>query len=149
MRANDFGRLIRGITANMNSYIGFKIEKYGIKQGQLEYFLLIYNAPGINQLEIGRLKQVGKASVTKAIKILEDDGFIKRVADENDRRNTLCYVTDKGENIVNDLLGVTINVEQDMFKDFTHEDKTILFNYLMKLHQNSEVLVNKTSAGER
>lgn len=37
-------------------------------------------------------KNVGKASVTKAIKILEKEGFIKRVADEQDKRNINCIV---------------------------------------------------------
>lgn len=142
MEAKDFGKLIRGITSNVNYYIGSKIEPYGIKQGQFEYFLLIYSSPGINQLELGKMKNVGKASVTKALKILEEDGFITRVTDENDKRNTLCYVSEKGEAIVENLIRVKSSAENDMFIDFSEKDKQQLFSYLIKLLKNSENLVS-------
>lgn len=142
MKVNEFGVLIRGITSNVNIFISSKIEKYGIKQGQFEYFLLIYNTPGINQLEIARLKNVGKASVTKALKILEDDGFIKRVADEKDKRNTICFLSEKGEEIADELLRVKSNVESEIFEGFTDKDKNMFYNYLSKLYKNSEKIVS-------
>ena len=140
MDIKDFGKLIRGITSNVNFYISVKIEKYGIRQGQFEYFLLIYSNPGINQLDLARLKNVGKASVTKALKILEDHHFILRKTDEKDKRNTQCYITNKGEKIVDNLINVTLEAEDKLFKDFKNEDKLILYKYLSKMHDNSETL---------
>ncbi len=140
MKAIELGALIRGITSNVNLFISDKIEKFGIKHGQYEYFLLIYSIPGINQLELAKRKNVGKASVTKALKILEDDGFIKRVTDEKDKRNTLCFASIKGEEIVQELLDVRTNVEADIFNGFTEEDKVTFSNYLTKLYKNSQKL---------
>jgi len=136
MKANELGARIRGITSNVNLFIGSKIAKYGIKQGQYEYFLLIYSIPGINQLELAKMKNVGKASVTKALKILEEGQFIKRVTDEKDRRNTLCYLSENGKAIVHELLEVRTNVEDDIFEGFTEDDKNIFFNFLSKLYKN-------------
>ena len=141
MQIQDFGKLIRTITLNVNYYIGSEIKKYGINQGQFEYFLLIYSSPGINQLELARFKNVGKASVTKALKILEDDGFIRRETDVKDKRNTLCYITEKGKNIVDNLLHVKTNAEGELFKNFKGEDKEVFYKYLLLLHHNSEELV--------
>ncbi|MDF2523011.1 MAG: Transcriptional regulator, MarR family [Clostridiales bacterium] len=141
MEIKDFGKLIRGITSNVNYYISVEIEKYGIKRGQFEYFLLIYSSPGINQLELARLKNVGKASVTKALKILEEDGFILRETDERDKRNTLCYITEKGKRIVDNLIHVKTNAEEELFKDFKDEDKLVFYKYLSMIQHNSEVLV--------
>lgn len=141
MEAMDFGKMIRAITANTNNYIGAMIEKFGIRQGQFEYFLLIYGSPGINQNELARLKSVGKASVTKALKILEDDGFIRRVSDDMDKRNTRCYITGKGEVIVNDLLKIRAEAEKVIFDGFTEAGKAALCEHLFRLHQNSEQLV--------
>ncbi|MDF2891626.1 MAG: transcriptional regulator, TrmB [Clostridia bacterium] len=137
MVIKDYGKMLRSIIANVNNYIGSQVEKYGIKQGQYEYFLLIYSSPGINQLELARLKNVGKASVTKALKILEEDGFIKRITDENDRRNILCFITEKGEAIVEDLINVKRNAEEDLFRGFNKEDKDIFYEYLSLFYQNS------------
>ncbi|PKM65511.1 MAG: hypothetical protein CVU95_15065 [Firmicutes bacterium HGW-Firmicutes-2] len=141
METNDFGKILRSIISNVNNYIGSQVEQYGIKQGQYEYFLLIFSSPGINQLELARLKNVGKASVTKALKILEDDGFIKRVTDQNDRRNILCFITEKGETIVEDLIRVKKNAEEDLFEGFNEKDKELFYNYLSMFHRNSATLV--------
>ena len=142
MQNKDYAKLLRGIIANINNYIGSQIEKYGIKQGQYEYFLLISKAPGINQLELARLKNVGKASVTKALKILEDDGFIKRVTDEKDRRNTLCFISKKGEDIVEDLIRIRSDAEKELFSGFSEGDKEIFYNYLSIFHRNSLDLIS-------
>lgn len=141
MEMQDFGKLIRTITSNINYYISLEIEKYGIKQGQFEYFLLIYSSPGINQLELARLKRVGKASVTKALKILEDDGLVRRITDEKDKRNTLCYITPKGEVIVDGLMHVKTIAEKELFEGFRDEDKQIFYNYMSLLYHNSKALV--------
>lgn len=148
MEAKEFGKLIRSITSNINTYIGARVEKHGIKQGQYEYFMLIYSTPGINQLELSRLKNVGKASVTKALKILEDSGFIERRVDENDRRNTLCYVTKKGELIIEDLIHVRKNVEEELFQGFSEEEKSMLFKHLTILEENSSKLISDLTPRE-
>lgn len=140
MTENDYGKILRSIILNVNNHIGKHIEKYGIKQGQFEYFLLIYNSPGINQLEISKLKNVGKASVTKALKILEDDGFIYRVIDQNDRRNILCYITEIGENIVDNLVDIKTRAEENLFKGFNENDKKVFYKYLCLFHKNSTTL---------
>ena len=141
MKAYEFGSLIRGITLNVNLFISSKLEKHGIKQGQFEYFLIINSTPGINQLELARLKNVGKASVTKALKILEENGFIRRETGDNDRRNILCFVSEKGEKIVNDLLDVKTTVDADIFEGFSENDKIAFYKYLSKLYKNSENLI--------
>jgi DNA-binding MarR family transcriptional regulator len=142
MKAMEFGSLIRGITANVNYFIGLNTEQYGIKQGQYEYFLLIYTMPGINQLELARFKRVGKASVTKALKKLEQQNFVRREVDQKDKRNFQCYVTEKGEKIIDEMMMVKKNVENDLFEGFSEEEKIFLHRYLTLLFNNSERLAN-------
>jgi len=143
MEAQDFGSLIRGITANVNQYIGLRLERYGIRQGQYEYFMHIFSKPGINQLELARLKNVGKASVTKALKILEADGLISREVNESDRRNYRCYLTPKGASIIKDIKNIKAVTEEDLFHGLTDEDKEKLFFYLEQLYGNSLKLLNE------
>lgn len=145
MKIERIGILIRRITGNVNEYINNNITGYGIKQGQFEYFLLIYSHPGINQHELAKLKNVGKASVTKALKILETDGFIERKKSAQDKRNIQCYITEKGSAIVNDLMIVRRNTESDLFKNFTQEEKDMFQASLEKLYINSKQLIGEQS----
>ncbi len=72
MRGIELGILIRGIIVNVNLFISSKVENHGFKHCQYEYFLHIFSSPDINQMELARLKNVEKASVTKALKIVDD-----------------------------------------------------------------------------
>ncbi len=138
MDAKEYGKLVRGITRNVNTFIGSKISKYGIKEGQYEYFMHIYAFPGINQLELARLKNVGKGSVTKALKILEDEGFIERKVNEKDRRNIRCYISKKGKDIVNHLVEVRLESEETLFKGMKQDDRKQFYQYLNILYKNSK-----------
>ncbi len=141
----DFGKMLRSIISNVNSYISSQVEEYGIKQGQYEYFLLIYSSPGINQLELAKMMNVGKASVTKALKILEDDGFIKRITDENDRRNILCFISKKGEVIAENLVTIKKEAVKDLFVGFNDSDKELFYSYLSLFHKNSVTLISNNT----
>lgn len=137
MTAREFGTLIREIAANANQYVGSQAAEYGIKYGQFEYFLLIYIEPGINQLELGRKKGVGKASVTKALKKLEEQGFVTRIVDYEDKRNLRCYVTEKGSAIADELIGLSAHVEADIFAGFSEDEKEQFYSYLHRLLSNT------------
>ena len=141
MKAIEYEVLIRTILSNMNEYIGNICGEYGIKYGQFEYFILILLTPGINQLEISRMKNVGKASVTKALKQLEEQGLIDRKVDSSDKRNILCFVSSKGNIIAKNLLQISSNVESKLFSGFSDDDMSIFYNYLQKLAANSENLL--------
>lgn len=141
MKALEYGALIRGITACMNEYIGRISDKYGIRSGQFEYFMLIYQKPGINQLELARMKNVGKASVTKALTVLENDGFIHRIPNEKDKRNMLCSVTAKGKETAGKLLHLSGNIQSALFSDFTEKDLSLFYQYLTRLSRNASALL--------
>lgn len=141
MRTIEYGSLIRGITSNINQYINQRSMEVGIAYGQFEYFMLIHTHPGIHQLAISRMKLVGKASVTKAVKALEQQGFIQREEDPTDRRNTCCFVTDAGRIIADQLIGLTSTIEQELFAGFQEQDKEQFFFYLDRLYENTKTLL--------
>ena len=140
MKAMEYGAMIRGITSRVNEYIGKISDQYGIRSGQFEYFMLIYQKPGINQLELAKIKSVGKASVTKALTVLENDGFIERTSDKNDKRHMLCTVTKKGKTTAEKLLHISGNIQSALFIDFTEEDLSLFYQYLTRLSRNAHSL---------
>lgn len=56
----EIGKYMRSTMFNINCYIENEIVKYGIKHGQFDYFLLIYENHSITQNEIARLHNIGK-----------------------------------------------------------------------------------------
>jgi len=140
MTKRDFGPLIRTIVADVNDYIDREVTVFEIRQGQVEYFLLISQMPGINQLEISRLMQVGKAAVTKALKILESEGYIERIPDPEDKRYLKCFVSAKGQVLTEGLTDFRVKLEGKVFQGVSEEEVDQLMNLLSKVKANSESL---------
>jgi DNA-binding MarR family transcriptional regulator len=140
MNTLEYGALIRGITTQMNKYIGKISEKYGVNHGQFEYFMMIHQKPGINQIEMARIKNVGKTSVTKAISILEKDGFIQREPSENDKRIMLCSVTTKGNALAEKLLHLYDAIQSNLFAGFSEKDLSLFYQFLNRLSENAHAL---------
>jgi DNA-binding MarR family transcriptional regulator len=55
MQIPEIGRIIRALTANINSYIEKEVSKFGFGAGQFEYLILISQNEGINQNELAKL----------------------------------------------------------------------------------------------
>lgn len=144
MEAIEYGTLIRTLTSNLNAYVGNQCESYGIKQGQFEYFLLIAWNPGINQLDIAKRKNVGKSAVTKALKVLEGDGFIYRISHPEDKRQSQCFLTEKGQGITPKLNAISSDIGGELFAGFSGEEKDLFYNLLIRLVHNSEELPSLT-----
>lgn len=137
------GRFIRGITSNVNQYLEKKMTPHGIGHGQFEYFILIAFNEGINQNDLAKFKSVGKASVTKAIKILEKKGFIERLVDEKDKRNYKLYCTVKGKSIVEGFGDYQTVVEETVFEGMSSDEIEKITKYLEHIYRNSSKLINK------
>lgn len=137
MQIPKTGKLIKLITANINNYITEKIAYAGINYGQFEYFLYISTHEGTNQNELAKYKKVGKASVTKAIKILEKKDLIKRIIDEDDKRNFKLYVTDKGKKYREEFKSYRDEITNKVFDGFSDEEKGALNSMLERMYQNT------------
>ena len=63
---------------------------------------------------------------TVVIKNLEKEGFIKKNPDPLDKRSTIISITDKGKNIVEEILPKHINNINNIFSVLTDEEKILL-----------------------
>ncbi|WP_322395982.1 MarR family transcriptional regulator, partial [Clostridium perfringens] len=66
-----------------------------IGQGQFMYLLELYIEDGRNQEELAEVLKIDKGTTARAIKKLEENGFVRREKDENVIRNSLLYFSTK------------------------------------------------------
>ena len=64
----------------------------------------------MNQEKIASRCNTNKGAIARSIKKLEDNGFIERTIDENNRRQNIISMTEKGE--------MTFNKSKDILKEF-------------------------------
>lgn len=78
-------------------YYDEQLAPYHIGSGQQFFLMRIHKHPGISQQELAEKGFYDKGTTARAVKKLEQENYIIRKADENDKRIIRLYVTQKGE----------------------------------------------------
>ncbi|MDF2615649.1 MAG: transcriptional regulator [Sedimentibacter sp.] len=87
----------------------------------------------INQLTLGEKIQKDRTTTSSILQKLEENGYIKRETDPVDRRSSIIYVTQKG-NDVQDKLSEKLNEINSTFSEnLTNEELETLNSLLKKL----------------
>ena len=88
------------------------------------------------QEELTKIVCVDKAVTARVMKSLEDKGFIRRVQDENDRRQKRIYLMDDAKNLEQPIINALLSVNEKMTKGIPDKDYNIVYNSLLKIDEN-------------
>lgn len=104
--ALGLGRAVIEMRSKTRQYIQAKIKEHqlNITYEMLEVLICLWEKDGTNQQEIADKIIKEKASMTYLIDNLVKRHLVKRVEDENDRRNKLVYLMPEGIDLQNTML---------------------------------------------
>ena len=100
-----------------------------------EHLLIIINEnpEGIRQKAIIEKVGIGQSSVSELINKLEDDGYIERKVDPDDKRATLLFLTEKGQARALEVEDERKDFFADIFAKLTEDEKQTLSDIMDKL----------------
>lgn len=110
------GRLHRGVFEK-------NISSRGIHHSQYRLLMYIANEGSVSsQKQISEKFGVTPAAIARALKNLEQEGYVKRKSTVSDSRFNQISITQKGKDIVEMLKLTFIETDETAFEDFTGED---------------------------
>lgn len=74
-----------------------KLVASSLNRGQYAYLLYLFENEGANQYDISRDLFIDKTTVAKALKKLEETGYILRKTDQRDKRRVNVFLSKKGK----------------------------------------------------
>ncbi|MED1203041.1 MarR family winged helix-turn-helix transcriptional regulator [Heyndrickxia acidicola] len=101
--------------------------------GQHSFLKAIFAQPGINQDQLTQDLKFDKATTARAVKHLEEAGYIKRLIDEKDRRSYRLYPTQKGLEFRPILQAILDRANEHLIRGLTEEEKNQLIFLLKKM----------------
>ena len=119
-----------------SSYINKEISKYGIGSGQFMFLLELYKKDGKNQEEIAEDLKMDKGTTARALKKLEEQGFLIRLRDESDKRTNKIYLSDKAKNIREDIFNILDDWNKQITRSLAKEEVKMLEDLLEKVSKN-------------
>ena len=133
------GKYISQLYRKGSVFINKEVSEYGIGSGQFMFLLELYINDGKNQEEIAETLKIDKGTTARALKKLEEQGFVTRIKDENDKRSNKIYLNDKAKDVREGVLDVLNDWNKEITKSLAEEEEEMLKSLLEKVCKNINV----------
>ena len=90
----------------------------------------VFTQPGINQKEIAEKLQLTAASVSTAIRYMEELELIERRHDETDARSMCLFLGTRGQDLVKRMRDQQLKAAAEFISFLEEEERTLLINLL-------------------
>ena len=109
------------------------LKEYGIGSGQIMFLLELYYRDGVRQEELTTLLNIDGANTTRAIAILEEEGYVVRRVDRDDARAYRVYLTDKAEEIKDGLFRLMRDWDEKLLASLTDRERDQFIQLVQKI----------------
>ena len=134
------GKWISVLYRQFQIYINNELKVYKLNSSQYIFLVNLYNKDGVNQEELASTLLIDKGAAARAIKQLEDNGYIVRNVNPDDKRAYKIYVTEKALSIKSDIMKILDNWNKMISSDMSKEETAILIKSLKGM--SSKVLTS-------
>ncbi|MGM9660896.1 MAG: MarR family winged helix-turn-helix transcriptional regulator [Faecousia sp.] len=136
----SIARMITFLARKSQGYIGSALSKYNLTAAEQPFFMALQHNAGITQEGLTTLVGVDKAATARAVKSLEEKGFLIRIQDEQDRRQNLIYATDAAKQISEAVRNELLCFNDLLIQGISEEELEIIHAGLMKMANNLSAL---------
>ncbi|HML04204.1 MAG TPA: MarR family winged helix-turn-helix transcriptional regulator [Methanobacterium sp.] len=124
-------------------FINDKIKDMDITAGQIPFLMVLSREEGITQDELAAHFHIDKGVVARALRKMEDNGYLFREIDPFNRRRHLIYLTGKGKNTVPQIIDIDKKWENSMHSQISKDEYNQVFGVLKKMALNCLEKVDK------
>lgn len=131
--AEGIGRYISYLHRLGASFLSKEYNQYEIGFGQYQFLLRLYLRDGISHEDLTEQVCVDKATTTRAIKRLEEKGFVEVMTNEKDKRKYNIYLTKKALDQKEEILDISKKWEKQLTDGLKQDELDQLFYLLRKI----------------
>lgn len=104
---------IHNISLNQQKYIKLKIGDHNLGHN-MRYIIFIYDNPNCSQEDLVNMFGQSKGNIAKILRKFEEDGYIKRETNPENRRKYMLNTTKKGNEIVPKIRQISKDWEKEV-----------------------------------
>lgn len=120
-------------------FVNKGVSNFGFKSGQIMFLIDLYRQDGKSQDEISESLQIDKGTTARAIRKLEEEGYVTRAKDKEDKRFNSIYLTQKSQDLREDVYGVFDEWHDRIGECLTEEEEIQLRQLLEKVCKNIKI----------
>ncbi|EGW35925.1 MarR family transcriptional regulator [Desulfosporosinus sp. OT] len=137
---DSLGFIVAKTNYYMKSYFSKLIKDNDLNITTEQWAILnaVYHNPGASQTDLARACLKDKTNVTRILDLLVKKGYVVRNIDINDRRIYSITLTDLGESVLEQLIGISDNANKACISDLNKEDYLELVRTLKTITSSLE-----------
>ncbi len=134
----SIGKLITYLSRAIQQELKNIVTPFDITVGEEPYYITLVHHDGLTQEELTKLVKVDKAATARAVKSLEQKGYVTREIDPNDKRSKKIHLTEKGREKYEPLSKALQQFNRELTSDWTDEQYDMVYQSLEILEQRLE-----------
>ena len=136
-REIPFGAVISITSRGRLIFLNDRLRKLGLSARQFPVLMLLYREQNIMQETLVRHYHLDKGTIARAVKKLEDAGYIRRIIDPDNRRAVRLFLTEKGEQVAPVLHAINHEWEEQVCTGLSQTERETLTTLMRAVAENS------------
>lgn len=117
-------------------YLTEKLRKFNLKSREANLLLYLkLHGDGVNQDKIAEDLGVNKATISRGIKILVENGYVLKKQSHDDKRQSIIYLIEKAINVLPEIIAAHNNWFALLFEDVPENEKEIILYRLEQAYE--------------
>lgn len=138
-------RMITLLARKNQRCIAEALKEYEITAAEQPFFVAIVQSDGITQEELTAIVSVDKAATARAVRSLEDKGYLIRRQNEKDKRQNLIYPTDKMRFLFPSLEQTLLEMSARVTEGLSVQEMETVYRSLVWMDRNFNLLLKENS----
>ena len=131
--------LLSHIHSTTADFLIEKLKEKGFPEFASSHGNILFQLSIKSEMTMGELSEKinrDKSTTTVLVRKLERDGLVCRNNDENDKRNRLISLTEKGKEFNSAINAISKELIETFYKGFSEEEKKQFFEFLKRIDNN-------------
>ena len=142
-RFETFTVLINKINRNIRKLKNQEMAEYGLRSTHVSCLYYLYSSESLTATELCERCEEDKATISRALDFLEDNGFIECQSKAAKRYKSPLYLTDKGREAGKKIFDKINYVLDEVSVGLTDEQRINFYNYLTTVSDNLDRVTDK------
>ena len=146
-------RMISVLYRKSQACLSIILSRYNISTAEVPFLMILSKSDGAYQEELASQANTDKAAAARALKSLNEKGYVTRIQDESDRRQNRVYLTASAKQILPAVSEEIFAFSRLLAEDIDEKSFDTVFSALMKMEENAVRLSaeknNQTQGGKR
>jgi len=129
-RFETFTALITKTSRNIKKLKNREMEQYGLRSSHISCLYFLYSAESLTATEICERCEEDKATVSRALDYLEENGYVNCESKSVKRYKSPFFLTEKGKEIGKEIYDKVNFVLSEIDKELSEEDRIVFYRGL-------------------